>query len=208
MTGNTLELGAVYKTDETGFLSRVIAFDVKMTLCDFWMTAESAWSLQNSQLKTSAYTAMDSQRLLKQGAYIRTEALTDDEYRLHRPDLPLAFAQFEQFSWYEILPTAEVAKEKIPLLEIPEIYLLPYGPKLSVKPFVLVKAKNGKSFTTAELLDLAWHVQKPHLRETRITNGVGLYRSGLRHRTPSYYIWGSTSLLEDGPRLMALLKKR
>jgi len=143
---------------------------------------------------------------------VRTDEYTEAEFELHRPDLPFSFAQFSTIQWYDAMPetitqvdailtaTSEPFRQNGPphFLDAPRVFLATFGPKDSSKPATLVEAEDGKRFTEAELLRSAWRLQQPHLRETRLTSGVGLYRAGLQKRIPSYYIWGSRSRL-DGP---------
>ena len=60
----------------------------------------------------------------------------------------------------------------------------------------MVTCSAPAGFTDAELLVAAWEIQAPHLRAEVRTEGVGLHRSGLHRRIPSYYIWGSQSRLQ------------
>ena len=42
----------------------------------------------------------------------------------------------------------------------------------------------------------ASELQFPHAGDVLLTEGVGIYRAGIKKRTPSYYIWGGRSRAE------------
>jgi hypothetical protein len=79
----------------------------------------------------------------------------------------------------------------------PSIYLAPFGPNNGARPATLLEASDGKAFTAAELLWLAWKLPKPHLGSSPLTRGIGLHRAGFQRKTPSYYIWGALSRLDS-----------
>jgi hypothetical protein len=54
-------------------------------------------------------------------------------------------------------------------------------------------ANDGEAFTEAELLTKARILQAPFVGDVRLTEGVGIYRAGIKKRLPSYYIWGARS---------------
>jgi hypothetical protein len=54
-------------------------------------------------------------------------------------------------------------------------------------------ADDGSAFTEAELLTKARILQAPFVGDIRLTEGVGIYRAGIKKRLPSYYIWGARS---------------
>jgi hypothetical protein len=51
--------------------------------------------------------------LFEAGArYLRTDTYTEEEYKVHRPDLPFAFAQYDSLSWYTQQPDSEPELER------------------------------------------------------------------------------------------------
>ena len=126
---------------------------------------------------------------------LRVDPFSEKEALVHRPDLPFAFGVCQSLSWYEKWPDS-VRAENEETLQTPAIYLAPFGPRDSSKSAVLVQAANGLSFSEAELLLAAKSIQEPHIRELRLTSGVGIYRSGIQKRLPSYYLWGSKSRMD------------
>jgi len=81
------------------------------------------------------------------------------------------------------------------------IYLASFGPQGTSRPTTLIPAQNGRSLTELEVLWHAWQLQAPYLRERQLTKGVGLHRLGIQRQKPSYYIWGSSSRLEESLRI-------
>jgi len=212
MTSSPIELGAVYRYDGFEHPIRVIAFDNDLVMYDTWWPHEKAWGL--AMLKRSiSYYRLPWKRFASLATYLRTEEYTQAEFKIHRPDLPMAFGQYLNIQWHDKAPeTIARASELLGVarasetaarpwsLDANEVVLLPFSPKGSVKPGTRLSSSNGNVFDEAELLWHAWRLQKPFLRESRVTDGVGLYRSGLERRIPSYYIWGSHSRLEQQRR--------
>ena len=139
--------------------------------------------------------------------YVRTDALTETELQIHRPDLPFAVARRDDVSWYE--PAwQEDAFETTSVLPVGVIYLAPFGPRDSAKTAVLLTAENGEWFTEAELLTKAKVLQEPFVGDVRLTEGVGIYRAGIKKRIPSYYIWGARSRAEAPSVVLSHAAKR
>jgi hypothetical protein len=208
MTSGRLELGAVYQPGWDDRPIRIIAFDDAVVMYDAWVTHKNAWGFARRIPSSVVYFRAPTAYLFAHGTYLRTEAYTDAERAIHRPDLPLAFAQSAELSWYDERPkdrgslialvrTQDGDARMKSLICTPTIYMCPFSPREGVKRGVLLKAENGKEFSVAELLWEAWRLQTPHLRDLKRTSGVGLYRAGLQGRTPSYYIWGAISMLES-----------
>lgn len=203
-----LELGAVYKLDWDDRPIRVIAFDDNLVMYDAWWPHKGEWGLSKLGARV-IYPRISTALLVSRSTYLRTEQYSNTEFKFHRPDLPLSFAQREAVSWYDPLPeseehvraTLEASGERRSdaqsSLNTSKVYISPFGPKGGLKADILVQADNGQAFSEAELIWKAWQLQRSLLRETRITNGVGLYRAGLMHCTPSYYIWGAKSRLDE-----------
>lgn len=199
-----LMLGAVFE-GETSSLMRVVAFDRDVVMYDTWWPHESAWSMAKLQ-RTISYYRLQRDYFETHSRYVRTEPLSEQELATHRPQLPFAVAQGSDLSWYEPWIDADGDGDTVltsttePVLDTPAIYLEPFGPRDSAKPAVLVTADNGRFFAEAELLRKSKAIQDPFIGDVPLTAGVGIYRSGIRKRLPSYYIWGEKSRL-DAPAL-------
>lgn len=206
MKSTPIELGAVFQTEWSENPIRVIAFDNSVVMYDAWWPHSSTWGMGKLS-GNFCYYRLPLTLLMQEAKYLRTEKYTDQEARVHRPDLPFAFAQYNVLDWYAQCPESMSQLEQFLesrsafgtelLLKVPAIYLSPFGPKGSSKSEVLVHAKNGESFTEAEILWHAWQLQIPHLRAHQLTSGVGVYRSGIKKRIPTYYIWGCKSRLDE-----------
>ncbi len=192
MNTSPVELGAVFEAQGSTDLVRVIAFDESMVMYDAWWPHTESWGMSTLHGSFSYYrlSRLYFESHLK---YLKTEPYSEQEQKVHRPDLPFGFAQRSQLSWYE--PWHELTRAEVPgpVLKTPAVFLEPFGPRDGSKPAILVHAANGESFTEHEVLNLAHAIQAPHLGEARLTSGVGIYRSGIKKRLPSYYIWGFRS---------------
>ncbi len=201
----SVELGAVFQVGWSENPVRVIAFDSSVVMYDTWWPHRSAWGMEKLS-GTFSYYRLSRSIFESKARLLRVEPYTPAEAEAHRPDLPFSFAQRASLSWYSSWPqelsqvAAHLSSEKQcgvqAWLEVAAIYLAPFGPKDSAKPASLVSAKNGIAFSEPEALWQAWQLQKRHIGEKQLTAGVGIYRSGVRRRVPTYYIWGSRSRLE------------
>jgi len=200
----SLQLGAVFKVDWFEAPVRVLAFDAAEVIYDAWWPGVSAWGLAKLG-GTFSYLRVPRRFFEKTATFLRIEEYTQEEAEVHRPDLPLSFARNHFLSWYSessnnrspMAASPTVAEDSMARLNAGAIYLVPFGPKHGSKPSLLVRPADGASFTSLEVIRLAWQVQVAHLGSKQLTEGVGIYRSGVRRRVPSYYIWGSTSRLEQ-----------
>ncbi|HEB3529188.1 hypothetical protein KDX20_33020 [Burkholderia cenocepacia] len=205
-----LELGAVFQTDWTELPIRVIAFDAEVVMYDAWWPHKQAWGMENLS-GTFSYYRVRRPLFLSRAHYLRTDEYTELEASIHRPDLPLAYAQFELLNWYDQRPASlsqlaqQVAQARghqnpsddASLLKTSAIYLAPFGPKGSQKPPTVCYAQDGYVFNESEVLWNAWQLQAPHLGDRHLTSGIGIYRLGIRRGTPTFYIWGSLSQLRN-----------
>lgn len=195
MSRTCFALGDVFDADWCADLIRVVAFDQSVVMYDVWWPQRNNWGTARL-LGTCSYYRLTRQYFEAHAMYVRSEPLSELEAIVHRPDLPFSFAQRASLSWYDDWPVALDGEREDRGLNAPVIYLMPFGPRDSAKLSVQVVASNGHFFTEHELLRAARAIQQPHLRDARLTDGVGLHRSGFQKRIPSYYIWGAKSRLE------------
>lgn len=203
MLAKDLHVGAVFQTDWDARPCRIVAFDETLVFYDSWLSEPPGWGL-DSLKGAASYYCLPTPMVVQRAKYLRTEDYSVEEKLIHRPDLPLSFGRSESLEWPMFSP---VTQEEFPdtlfhpssdacspvSLEASKIYLLPFGPKGGIKAPVLVRAKNRTSFSVEELLWLGAQHQFGYLGTTKLTTGVGLYRSGIKDNIPTYYIWGSKS---------------
>jgi hypothetical protein len=199
METSLVVLGGVYQLSDVVEPVRVIAFDSHVVMYDTWWSHKNAWGMARLSGRYSYYR-LTTDYFGRHSRYLRTEALTENEIDVHRPDLPFALAQHSDLSWYEAWGgdgfASDLPQGGSSMLDAQVVYLIPFGPKNGQKPAVVVRADNGAYFYETELLLRAHEVQRPHTGEVRLTRGVGIYRSGIQGKLPSYYVWGSLSRLE------------
>lgn len=187
-------LAAVCELESSPDPMRVIASDDLEVMCDVWWSDSAAWGMARLSGNISDYRL--PRRYVEANArYLRTDALSEEELRVHRPDLPFAVAQRRDVSWYQ--PAwHDDDFGTAPLLAASRIHLAPFGPRDSSKPSSLLVADDGTAFTEAELLAKARILQSPFIGDVCLTDGGGIYRAGVRKRLPSYYLWGAKSRAE------------
>ncbi len=200
MNTQHIVLGGVYESPSTPYEMRVVAFDDDVVMYDVWWPHKQAWGM--SKIGGSfSYYRLERAYFEEHSRLLRHEQLTELELLVHRPDLPFAFGQRATLSWYSRLSENDLLASEQPtgkprLLEAPSIFISPFGPRDSSKPPVLVNAANGRCFSELELLLAAHQIQQPFLGEAVLTSGVGIYRSGIKKRLPTFYLWGARSRLE------------
>jgi len=196
-----LELGAVFQPEWDIRPIRVLAFDSEQVMYDSWLPHASRWGIDSLSQRISYYRIRTSS-LLNKAMYLRTEIYTEQERAVHRPDLPFSFARIDSLEWPMTCPASthdfpqslsQAANGEKVLLDAPRIFLEPFGPKGGPKPSALIAAEDEKSFTVEEMLWHAARLQFQHLRDEKIIQGVGIYRSGIQRGLPSYYVWGAKS---------------
>jgi hypothetical protein len=204
MLAEDLHIGTVFETEWDRRPRRVVAFDATLVLYDAWLSDVPGWGL-DSLNGTASYYALPTSMVLHRGNYLRTEDYTSEERLTHRPDLPLSLARSKHLDWPMSSPATE-AEFPGPLLDAQagegvqvhslnaaQIYIIPFGPKGGNKAPVLIEAKNGISFAVEELLWQGAQHQSRHLGKKKLTDGVGIYRSGIKDKIPTYYLWGWNS---------------
>ena len=209
MHPHPIELGAVYQTEWGNDPLRVIAFDDEVTMYGAWHSYANAWSSDSH--KSMSYYRLPTPLLVERSTYIRTDAYTDAEFKRHRPDLPLSLARRLDLAWTSGLPADIAGIEETlrgrsrdgsaisarPVLQASAIVLEPFGPKGGQRRGTLIEPSDGKAFCEAELIWHAWRIQAPFVRSPALTRGIGIYRSGIQRGLPSYYVWGSTSMMGE-----------
>ena len=198
MSASAVTLGAVFQSDWSPEPIRVVAFDSNVVMYDTWWPHRSSWGMAKL-LGSYSYYRLHRAFFEQHARHLRVDPLSEKEMLVHRPDLPFAFGVRESLSWYDKWPE-DVGAESESSLQAPAIYLLPFGPRDSSRSGVLIEAANGLSFSEAELLLAARSIQEPQTRGVRLTSGVGIHRSGIQKRLPSYYLWGSKSRLNVSTR--------
>ena len=200
MNQQQIFLGGVYESDSAPYPMRDVAFDNDVVMYDVRWPNKVEWAMAKLR-GTFTYYRLDRKYFESHSRALQREPLSELELKVHRPDLPFAFAQWTSLSWYEPWQESDGMINDSRLatslhLDVPAIFIAPFGPKDSAKPPVLVQAENGKSFSEAELLLTAHKIQAPFIGHTRHTSGVGIYRAGIKNRLPSFYLWGARSRLE------------
>jgi len=203
-----LHLGAVFQPDWNDCPIRVLVFDHVEVMYDYWLHEENKWSL--SSLKgTLHYYRHSTEFLLKRAKYVRTDSLTPEEFKIHRPDLPLRIAQSANSKFSALFSASlheftnvtdannSIMQAASISIDTPKLYLSPFGKKGSTKPGVLITAQNSIGFTEGEILWHAYRLQAPFLGSIPLCTGVGIHRLGLKAELPTFYIWGAKSMTEE-----------
>lgn len=211
---NWIESGAVFVWPHDDRPKRVLIHCDGVVMYDAWWPHNETWGLadlkQAGKKRVSYYVARAA-TLIGTASHLRKEPLSDDEFALHRPDLPFAVAQSAAMQWPTQTPPE--ANRRTDLLTAAgcvdawstvnlgaaAVYLYPFGPNGGHKAGIRAEADNRTDFTAEELFWKAATIQAPSICDVLPTHGVGIYRSGLQRGIPSYYLWGNQSRLHVSP---------
>lgn len=210
MEPSWIEVGAVFRWPHDDRPMRSLMCDGEVVMYDAWWPHLQAWGMADVnevRRKRIDYYAAPVSVLSEKATYVRMDPLTEEEIRMHQPELPLSLAGCSGVDWPERAPASMqgfaelvsfgdcLSKVGEIVVAAPELCLYPFASRGGQKKAVRVKAGDGVAFTLKELLWRAAAAQAPFVEGALPVHGVGLYRSGLHRGIPAYYLWGSVSKL-------------
>jgi hypothetical protein len=197
-----LVLGGVYKTIRSDSLIRILAFDNIEIFYDVYYCSLNEWAFASKLKRQGTYYRQAHNIFLQNATFIKEQTLTEDEFKVFRPDLPFRLCRNKEIAWtntrfstladykhYALDYGVDISNKIV--LPIPAITIEPFGAEgriTSIKS-TLVTSIDVDGFTAIELLWLANNIQAEHAKHI-VDKGVGIYRSGHEKKVPSYYIWG------------------
>ncbi|NER11750.1 hypothetical protein SAMN06265375_1161 [Muriicola jejuensis] len=167
---------------------RIVGFDEHEIFYDAqW--SDLSWTFSGNFNRKAYFYRMSVKTFLSNAEQIGFQEITNEEFKHFRPDLPLRFARLKQITWSDLAEkglntlSPEFLKTTLP---IPEIIIVPSGPKGGLKSGIKVSGKENLNFqfileTTLNSMD------NP---ENYSPSGIGYFRLGWDKRIPSYYIGG------------------
>ncbi len=185
---------------------RILMVDDQEVFYDVWWEHTQNWGM--AKKGRCIYYRVSLAFAQANTVFLRNDPLSESEIAWHQPDLPMRVGCTNSWLWsnrgYDTLSEFRTAliesygamlegfEEQI--VNTPKVTLIPIGPSGGFKTSATVEALNGVSFSQLELLWHAHLAQKKYVSTHR--DGVGIYRSGIDRRLPSYYLAGPISLLE------------
>jgi hypothetical protein len=199
---DAISVGSVVQPDWDSRAHRILLMDQIQVLYDIWWSHAHEWGF-SSLSGEGHYYCLPTSLLRGRATVLRSEPLTDIERAIHRPDLPLRLLRSPSMQWSKdqyqnmshFIGAHQTDIEHLGIsdadvaLDAPEVFLTPFGPGGRIKRGVRLKALNGRSFSSIELLWRAYEVQAPQHRAS--TTGIGMYRAGFKSKAPVFYLWGS-----------------
>jgi hypothetical protein len=198
--------GLVFRWPHDERPQRVLVHDRDRIAYDCWWPHLKNWGyadLEPIRRGRANYYGVNVATLLAKAAFVGNEPLTDEEAKVHRPDLPITVVQRAGVSWPVDVVAARAWAEQFrgggiggvdgADLQVTEVYLSPFGPKGATKGGVRVRADNGMAFTAEELMRKAAEIQAKATGKATSLPGVGIYRLGLNRLVPSFWLWGETT---------------
>ncbi|HYH15091.1 MAG TPA: hypothetical protein VD794_07725 [Flavisolibacter sp.] len=193
MTTEKLKVGGVYKTEWDDRPFRVIGLDDIEVFYDCLWPHDNKWTFSGNFKKKCYFYRTSAPLFAEKSTSLDFLALTDEEERMFRPDLPLRLGRTNELNWNEIASTdypsfqallpASVQSQQLPANQV---VLIPYGNNGGFKKGTVVTAVNESFFEGSELLWKAKELQEAV--NDKVSKGIGLYRIGFEKGMPSYYI--------------------
>jgi hypothetical protein len=195
---NGLILGGVYKLKWANRPCRLVSFNSYQVFYDEWWPHINSWGITSLKIK-HYYTRTPLELFTRGCELLRVEPLTDEEFKVHRPDLEMWVARSENSYWpkhhyssliecEEFLKKNYITFSNKNILDLPEIFLYPYGPNGGHKKGVKIAADNGNYFSEIELFFKAQKIQSKYIKFEK--PGIGIFRTGIEKGLPSFYIGG------------------
>lgn len=212
-----MNVGDIYNLD--GRSHKIIMFDEFEVFYDE-LTEDG--KLKYTKGKTIIYTRTTRDYFENNSKFIQTSKFTQEEIKIHRPDLPLrlncfegifwstqAFANIDNFKLY--LQDSGIDEKKLKDLNTRKVVIFPSSQQESLKKPVLLENTTG-IFSGIDLLFRCFQIQreytkieKPYFsrfrlirvgREEKRLSGIGIYRLGIKGNVASYYLGGHMSSME------------
>jgi hypothetical protein len=189
---------------------RILMHSDDYALYDAWWPRSGEWGLADTagtRKHRVTYYAVPTSILVARACYLRAEPLSEAEFALHRPDLPVSIGQCDGLEWTtQIESPAQVVERASDrgchgmdsVLDAPEICLFPFGRRGSRKAGVCLRPDSESGFTVAELIAKAMSIQarQPNASYNDV-HGIGIHRTGLELGVPSYYLWGNRNQMHS-----------
>lgn len=195
----------MYLTDNTsGYQNglkiheRIICYDNFEVMCDSKKIDCIEWQLDKNTIKNCIFNRSSRLSFDRWSTCIGYIPYSDRRALILRTDLPLRFGRLKGWSWgdkiflKEGLINAYLQGFLYPetLILARQIYLIGINKRGMPQSPVLLTARNGEFFTVAEVLVQANIIQTNiSLNMKYKSDGVGIYRCGIKGAIPSYFIW-------------------
>ena len=193
MTTEKLKVGGVYKTEWDDRPFRVIGLDDIEVFYDCLWPHDNKWTFSGNFKKKCYFYRTSAPLFAEKSTPLDFLALSEEEQRMFRPDLPLRLVRTNALNWNEFASTdypsfqallpANLQSQQLPANQV---VLIPYGNNGGLKKGTVVTAANGSFFEGSELLWKAKELQEAV--NDKVSTGIGLYRIGFEKGMPSYYI--------------------
>lgn len=188
-----IQLGDIFKLNQTNQTLRVIGLDDLEVLYDSFWDYNKSWAFASNLYKKGFFYRMSKEYFIKNTTKVSSQELNSEELSVFRTDLPLRFARIKDLSWKsDIFESKDSIKKLIdsnPQIEktisADKIYICPIGKKGSVKKPLLVETSNTE-VKISELLMTAKEALKKLDNDS--SDGIGFYRLGIEKGIPTYYI--------------------
>jgi len=200
----------------SGNRCRVLMFDTEEV---FYASLTHGNNSDLLKYKTVSYYRTTRDFFETNATFIASSRLTEDEKKIHRPDLPLKLNCFREIFWtnekfdtksefISFLNSKGITENELEGLKIDKVVIFPQGQLTSLKKPVTLE-NNLAYFSATELMFNCFDFQhqyikkeKPYFsrfrliqngREEKRLTGIGLYRLGIKGNIPSYYLGGYMS---------------
>jgi len=187
---------------------KIISFDNYEIFGDSKRLDDTEWDLDNPKRRSAIYNRSSRKTFERWTTKIGYAPYSEERLSMLRPDLPLRIGRIRDLSWgAELLSNEQTIKQYLKecvklsvsnrTLDTPKLYLEGSNKNgYSQKP-ILITASNNEYFTVSELLYHANNIQRNiKMNKDYKSEGIGIYRTGIKNGIPIYYIWGYYDLAD------------
>ena len=211
-----MQTGEIYLFDNTaGYKhsirvhSKIICFDNYEVFDNGKKIEDNSWYLDEKKVKTAIFSRFSLSNFECWATKIGYESYSDERLTTLRPDLIMRIGRVRELSWGDdVFKNEESIKIYInkyakpsvrdKKLKAHHVYLEGYNKNEMPQKPVLITANNGCFFTLPELLYQANIIQMNiKMNKGFKSEGIGIYRSGIKNGIPSYYIWSFYDLANN-----------
>lgn len=203
-----MEIGDIFEIDTRGagtnapyggivFTVRVLLVSENLIMVDSRWDDESDWWFNKSYKSSFTFSKIPLYIFENYGKFLRNETIKSELLDALYFNLPIIVGRIKELSWTDkvfndrcalkdFIKDYDVVSGKVENLYVKSIFLTPYTKNRVLKKPIKIEADNGKFFPIDELLWKAKILLSEVNKES--SNGLGIFRTGVKSKIPEYYI--------------------
>lgn len=196
-----LQIGDICKLNQSNQKIKIIGFDDKELFYDCYWEHNKSWAFSSNLKKKGFFYRMNTKDSVNKVTKEGFEKLTEEQFNVLRPDLPLRIGRFKEVNWKEeVFESIDLFnkhfKERkedhtIEFLDCEQIWLYSINTDNKLKKEILIESDDKK----ISIDDILFKANKIMTTKSNKFEGIGVYRLGIEKGIPSYYIGGYKDMM-------------